>query len=73
MKAAVEQARVQGDRRLPEAGRRAFVVRYEALMAAGLAAGPTRPRPSAVQARAAASSRHPRAICQADLVSAALG
>src|SRR5260221_1739362 len=40
LKAAVEQARTRGDQRLPEAERHAFVVRYEALMAAGLAANP---------------------------------
>lgn len=40
MKAAVEQARLRGDQRLPDLERRAFVARYEALMAAGLAANP---------------------------------
>jgi transposase len=40
MKTAVEQARLRGDQRLPDLERRAFVARYEALMAAGLAANP---------------------------------
>jgi transposase len=40
MKAAVEQARTQRQRQLPTAVREAFVDRYEALLAAGLAANP---------------------------------
>jgi len=40
MKAVVEQARARGDPRLPEAERRAFVVRYEELLALGLVAHP---------------------------------
>jgi len=40
MKAAVEQARTRGDERLPDAERRAFIARYEELLAAGLAANP---------------------------------
>jgi transposase len=40
MKAAVARARTRGDDRLPEAERRAFVTRYEELLAAGLAANP---------------------------------
>jgi transposase len=40
MKAAVEQARGAGSRRLPTAARAAFVTRYRALLAAGHAANP---------------------------------
>jgi transposase len=40
MKTAVEQVRLRGDQRLPDLERRAFVARYETLMAAGLAANP---------------------------------
>jgi transposase len=40
MKAAVEQARIQGLDQLPAATREAFVVRYRALLAAGHAANP---------------------------------
>lgn len=40
MKAATEQARTQGQTRLPAARRQAFVARYEALLAAGLAVNP---------------------------------
>lgn len=43
MKAATEQARLRGDRQLRDAERHAFVVRYEALLAAGLAANPPPP------------------------------
>jgi transposase len=44
MKAATEQARTQGKRQLPTAVRETFVARYEALLAAGLAANPPPPR-----------------------------
>jgi transposase len=47
MKAAVERARAQRQPRLPSGEREAFVARYEALLAAGLAANPSprrRPR-----------------------------
>ncbi len=44
MKAAVEQARTCGLARLPLAERQAFVARYDALLAAGLAANPPPPR-----------------------------
>jgi transposase len=40
MKAAAERARRRGDRHLPEAERRAFLTRYEEVLAAGLAANP---------------------------------
>jgi transposase len=40
MKAAVETARTRGEPALPAAERRAFVARYEELLAAGLAANP---------------------------------
>jgi transposase len=40
MKTAVEQARLRGDDRVGAAERSAFVIRYEALLAAGLAANP---------------------------------
>jgi transposase len=40
MKSAVEQARTRGDERLSAAERRAFVSRYEELLALGLAANP---------------------------------
>ncbi len=40
MKAAVEQARVQGQARLPRSQRNDFVARYRVLLAAGLAANP---------------------------------
>ena len=40
MKAAVEQARATGLRSLPSTSRQAFVTRYRALIAAGLAANP---------------------------------
>jgi transposase len=44
MKVAVERARIQGQRQLPTAVRETFVARYEALLAAGLAANPPPPR-----------------------------
>ena len=40
MKAATEQARAHGETVLPSARRQAFVARYQALLAAGLAANP---------------------------------
>jgi transposase len=40
MKAAVDQARARRDQRLGDADRRAFVARYDDLLAAGLAANP---------------------------------
>jgi transposase len=40
MKGAVEQARSQGEHRLPNAERRAFLARYEEVLAAGLATHP---------------------------------
>jgi transposase len=40
MKAAVEQARLRGEQRLPDGERSAFIARYETLLAAGLAANP---------------------------------
>lgn len=40
MKAAVEQARTQGDERLSDAVRRPFLTRYREVLAAGLAANP---------------------------------
>ncbi len=40
MKTAVEQARTRGEERLGDAQRQAFLSRYEALLAAGLAANP---------------------------------
>jgi transposase len=46
MKAAVEQARLRGENRLGDAERRAFVTRYEELLATGLAANPPAPQPS---------------------------
>jgi transposase len=47
MKAGTEQARMRGDCRLPSAERQDFVVRYQSLLRAGLAANP----PPADQAR----------------------
>jgi transposase len=46
MKAATDQARAQGATGLPQPERDAFVARYEALLAAGLAANPPPPRGS---------------------------
>jgi transposase len=45
MKAATQQARCAGQRQLAAAGRDAFVARYDALVAAGLAANPAHPPP----------------------------
>jgi transposase len=44
MKAATEQARAQGERLLPRTAREPLIARYEALLAAGLAANPPPPR-----------------------------
>src|SRR5262249_34313829 len=46
MKAAAEQARAAGHARLPMAQRAGFVARYEAFLAAGLAANPPPPPPA---------------------------
>jgi transposase len=46
MKTATAQARVQGQQSLPAAHRDAFVARYEALLAAGLATNPAQPPPA---------------------------
>jgi transposase len=43
MKAAVEQARTRGDKRLEDAERRTFISRYEQWLASGLAANPPPP------------------------------
>jgi len=51
MKAAVEQARTQGETRLRTAERDAFVARYNDLMAAGLAANPPPERPPGQKGR----------------------
>ncbi len=40
MKAAVEQARIQGEQRLPDTERHTFISHYEDLLSAGLAANP---------------------------------
>src|SRR5258706_11654676 len=45
MKAAVEQARTQGELALPDAKRRALVARYDDVLAAGGAANPPPERP----------------------------
>ncbi|MGH2487312.1 MAG: IS66 family transposase, partial [Ktedonobacterales bacterium] len=44
MKAATEQARAQGQTRLPSQQHAAFVTRYDALLASGVAANPPPPR-----------------------------
>jgi transposase len=51
MKTAVEAARLRGDERLSAADRSAFVCRYEALLAAGLAANPPPQRRSGQRGR----------------------
>jgi transposase len=51
MKTAVEQARLRGDERLGEVERSAFLTRYEALLAAGLAANPPPQRRSGQRGR----------------------
>ena len=51
MKAAVEGARLRGEPALPEAERRAFVARYDKLLATGLAANPPPNRPPGQQGR----------------------
>jgi transposase len=51
MKSAVEQARLHGDERLSEVERRAFVSRYEELLALGLAANPPPQRRSGQRGR----------------------
>jgi hypothetical protein len=51
MKAAVAQARLRGDQRLPEAERRAFVAHDEDLLAAGRAAHPPPARPPGQRGR----------------------
>jgi transposase len=45
MKAAVERTRTRGELALPDAERRAFVARYDTVLAAGLAANPPPVRP----------------------------
>jgi transposase len=51
MKTAVEAARLRGDERLGEVERSAFLTRYEALLAAGLAANPPPQRRSGQRGR----------------------
>jgi transposase len=51
MKAATEQARTRGEHRLDAAERRAFVVRYEELLAVGLAANAPPPRSTGQRGR----------------------
>jgi hypothetical protein len=51
MKTAVEQARLRGDDRVGAAERSAFVIRYEAFLAAGLAANPPPQRRSGQRGR----------------------
>jgi transposase len=51
MKAAVEQARTRGAPALPAAERRAFVARYDHVLAAGLAANPPPERPPGQRGR----------------------
>jgi transposase len=51
MKTAVEQARLRGDDRLGDTERSAFISRYEALLAAGLAANPPPERCSGQRGR----------------------
>jgi transposase len=64
MKTAVEQARLRGETGMGAAQRSAFLTRYEALLAAGLAANPPPiHRRSDAPDRADVSSSRPRAIC----------
>jgi transposase len=51
MKRTVEQAHSQAEHRLPNAERRAFLARYEAVLAAGLAANPPPERPPGQRGR----------------------
>jgi transposase len=59
MKAAVEQARTQGRQGLGGAEQAAFVARYEALLAAGLAANPANPPPHRELRRRGRSKQSP--------------
>ena len=59
MKAAVEQARTQGELALPDAKRRALVARYDDVLAAGGAANPPPERPPGQRGRVKQSpARH---------------
>ncbi len=51
MKAAVEQARTQGELALPDAKRRTLVARYDDVLAAGGAANPPPERPPGQRGR----------------------
>ena len=63
MKAAVEQARAPGESALPATERRAFLARYDNVLADGLAANPPSERPPGQRG---ASSNPPPAICSND-------
>jgi transposase len=59
MKAGVEQARLHGQHHLPGTERAALVARYEAILAAGLAANPPPPAPAREARRRGRSKQSP--------------